>query len=157
MAVNDEKALKKLAAARANVVVAAREGIRDAGAFMRGKITDVVINSAGNAADGGNAPQPPHQLSQGRYVRRRTGALVGAVQMRVKANAVRIYMNEGKAAYSMKVLDWSRKRYGRTFMTIAVQQYGGAIKTIFARGIKEAVDAADNGTPYAYQNHYPIS
>ncbi len=77
--------------------------------------------------------------------------------MRVKANAVRIYMNEGKAAYSMKVLDWSRKRYGRTFMTIAVQQYGGAIKTIFARGIKEAVDAADAGTMYTYQNHYPIT
>jgi hypothetical protein len=157
MAVNDEKALKKLAAARANVVVAAREGIKDAGAFMREKLTDVVLNSAGHDQTVDPSPQPPHQLSQGRYVRRRRGDLIGSVAMAIKSNQVRIYMRNSPATYSQKVLDWSRKRYGRTFMTIAVQQYGGAIKTIFARGIKEAVDAADNGTPYAYQNHYPIS
>lgn len=157
MKINDSGAIKKLEAARANVVVAAREGIKDAGAFLRGKITDVVINSPGNASEGGKAKQPPHQLAQGRYVRRRTGALVGAVQMRAKGNTARIYMNEGKAPYSQKVLDWSRKRYGRTYMTIAVQQYGNAVRTAFARGIKEAIDAADSGTAYSYQNHYPIS
>lgn len=156
MTVNDANARKKLAALQKNVVTAAREGIKDAGSFLRGKIVSVTINSAGNASNGGRSPQPPHDIAQGRYVRRRTGGLVGAVQMKVSAAQVRIFMNPGKAPYSQDVLDWSRRKYGRTFLTIAVQQYRRAIETIFAKEVGRAIEAADNDRPYTYTNHFPV-
>lgn len=156
MRIDDSNAHRKLAALRANVVVAAREGIKDSGAFLMQKIKDVTINSPGHGETIRNTPQPPHDVAGGKYVRRRSGGLVGAVSMRVRASQVRIYMNQSKAQYSQDVLDWSRRKYGRTYMTIAVQQYRKAIETIFAKEVGRAIEAADNDRPYTYENHFPL-
>lgn len=155
MQLNDERAKAKLAALTRNVVTAAREGLKDAAGYMQDRITNQIINSPGSADP---KKRPPHQPSAGKFVRRNLGSLVLSIQMQPTSEGkLRIYSNASKAPYTNDVMDWSRKKYGRTFMTIASRMYRKTIETIFAKEVGRAVNHADNLTHYEYQNNFPIS
>jgi hypothetical protein len=155
MKLNSKNAERKLAALTANVTNAAHNGILDGGAFLMAKLKNEVLNSPGNAANEGKSPQPPHEPSQGRFIRRRTGALVGAVQMRPSAGKVVLSMNSSKASYAATVNEWAKKKYGRGYMQIVSTTYRKMIETTFAHEIGRAVKAADDLQPYTYENNYP--
>jgi len=155
MKLNSKNAKRKLAALTANVTNAAHNGILDGGAFLMAKLKNEVLNSPGNAANGGKSPQPPHEASQGRFVRNRTGGLWGSVSFKVEAGKFHLYMNSSKASYAAKVNEWAKKKYGRGYMQIVSTTYRNMIETTFAHEIGRAVKAADDLQPYTYENNYP--
>jgi len=153
----DTGALAKLEALKKNVSIAAERGLINGGAFLRMKLTDQILNSPGNKAQGGKAKQPPHQVSQGRFVRRREGKLVSSIKMQPKRGEVLIYARTAIAPYADKVAEWTRWKYGRNYFAITMQMYGKAVIRVFEREIGRAVHAANNLTPYVYENHNPSS
>jgi len=156
MKVNSRNAKAKLAALRVNVEKAAFEGIRDAGAFLMAKLKDETLNSPGHDKGDGGGPQPPHEPSKGRFVRRRTGDLVGSVQMKVEGEKVVISMNQSRASYAATVNEWAKRKYGRGYMEIATKTYGKLVQTTVGTEIGRAIKAADNLKTYVYQNHFPV-
>lgn len=157
MQLDDHRAQEKLKALMNYVETAASKGIKDAGSFMIEKLVRVVINSEGHDATQSKRPQPPHNVSGGQFVRARTGHLKQSMKLKVEGGRAVISSNPSIAPYGKKVSDWSKRKYGRSFMTITVNQYGGIVRKVFAKEIARAVKAADNLTPYTYENDYPIA
>lgn len=151
--VNSGAAKKKLELLAQNVSSAARDTVKDASSFVMGRLKDQILNSAGTDAVG--VKQPPHQVSQFRFVRRRRGFLVASVNIRPKGNGLFVGLNKSIAPYAETVLQWSERRYGRNFLQLTISIYKKAVNRIMATQIKRAVDDANNGVRYSHQNQFP--
>lgn len=152
--VNSDAAKKKLRLLKKNVSIAATETVLDASSFVMGKLKDQILNSPGTDAVG--EVQPPHQVSQFRFVRRRTGLLVASVNIRPKGNGLLVGLNVSIAPYAGKVLWWSERRYGRNFLQLTISIYKKAVNRIVEKQIKRAIEDAFRGQKYVHQNEFPI-
>lgn len=155
--VNDTRARQKIALLQSNVKRAASETVKDAASYLLGKVQNQIINSPGHAITVNPPPQPPHDIGGGRYVRRRTGTLVGSTKMRPTKSGFQIYQNESMAPYARKVTEWSERRYGQSYWRITVKTYGATVKRLFAERIAKAVEDADNLRRYSHQNPFPAT
>jgi len=136
--------LKKRDALRKNVSEAAEFGLIDAGEWFHGMLAQTIIN-------GGHPRVRP-------YVGVVTGNLKRSVKNRpLSTGKVRVYIDVagGQVPYAPDVLRWSKIKYGRSFMEIAVEKFSKPIVRIMTKELARAVEAASNGQSYEYKNNFP--
>lgn len=155
--VNDTRAREKIALLQSNVRTAARETVKDAGSFLLMKVKGQIINSPGHDQRVNPAPQPPHNVGAGQYVRGRTRNLIGATKMLPTKNGYKITQNTSMAPYAREVAEWSQRKYGQSFWRITVKMYGAVVRRLFAERIVQAVNDAENLDSYSHQNPFPAT
>lgn len=133
-----------------------RNLIRDAAAYLSGKIVDEVINGPAGLEYPKSGYASGISLGESGFVGVGIGKLKDSIESKKEGDLEwRIFTENIVAPYNQYVDNWAKEKYGRGFFDIALELYSKGILKLFTGELARFVRAVSDDKIYNYRNPFP--